>query len=275
VSLQAELGAFPLVDVATASGAISYRRAAPAQPVAGALPLVLLHGIGSASASWIRQLQRFGGEREVLAWNAPGYPGSAALPMAEPAAADYARAVWAWLDALGLDRVTLVGHSLGCLMAGAAIRIAPQRVARVVLLAPASGYGAADPEVRATKLRDRLHALETLGPAGMADKRGAAMLSPGASAEQIAFIKSVMAQVEPHGYAQAARMLSGGNLAADAAGITCPVTVASGNADTITPSAGCQRIAAAAGTPWIDLGAVGHACPLEASERVNALIAAT
>ncbi len=271
MTLSDQLALFPLLHAGDAGTRIAYRQARPATG-ASATPIVLLHGIGSASASWLRQLQHCGRLHSVLAWNAPGYSESTALPMAVPTAHDYARSMWSWLDALKVGQVTLVGHSLGALMAAAATRDAPHRVRHLVLLAPALGYATAAPEVRAAKLNDRLRNLETLGPQGMADKRGAAMLSGDATPEQVEFIKTVMAQIEPHGYAQAAHMLSGGNLAAELAAITCPITVASGQADTITPPAGCQRAAEAARTPWIDLGAVGHACPLEAAEAVNRLI---
>ena len=234
--------------------------------------LVLLHGIGSASASWLRQLQVLQAQFTVLAWNAPGYTGSSRLPDESPTADDYAARVWAWLDALQVERITLVGHSLGALMAAAATRAEPQRVERLFLLSPASGYGLAEAEVRASKLRDRLHALDTLGPQGIADKRGAAMLSPQADAEQVAFIKEVMAQIDPLGYAQAARMLSNGRLLEDLAHITCPIRVASGNLDAITTPAACRLVADAARTPLIDLGPVGHACSLEAGDQVNALL---
>lgn len=272
MNLTEQLAAFPLLHAETPAGRISYRRAAPT-PAPASPALVLLHGIGSASASWLHQLQQLGREQLVLAWNAPGYGGSSDLPMAAPAARDYASRMWAWLDVLGVGQVNLVGHSLGALMAAAATRAAPQRVARLVLLAPASGYGAASAGLRDAKLRDRLSLLDTLGPQGIADQRGAAMLSATASADQVAYIKGVMAQIEPHGYAQAARMLAGGDLAADVATITCPISVASGSADVITPPAGCQAAARAARTGWIDLGAVGHACPLEAADAVKRLLA--
>jgi pimeloyl-ACP methyl ester carboxylesterase len=266
MTLTEQLAAFPQLVAETPLGRVSYRRAG-----SGA-PLVLLHGIGSGAGSWLRQLQGLSGGYTVLAWNAPGYGDSAHLPQEAPAAADYAARVWAWLDALGIERVHLVGHSLGALMAGAAARLAPARVARLTLLAPAGGYGKAEPEVRAAKLRDRLANLEALGPAGMAEKRGAAMLSPQAAADEVAFIKGVMAQVDPAGYAQAARMLCNGDLAADLAALSCPVVVASGSLDGITPPTACRAVAAAARTALLDFGPVGHACPLEAAAAVNHLL---
>ena len=266
MTLAEQLAAYPLLHAETPLGRIAYRRSG------GGAPLVLLHGIGSASASWLRQLQSLSDRFTVLAWNAPGYSKSTSLPMAAPAAADYAARMWAWLDTLDLTKVTLAGHSLGALMAGAAMRIAPQRVERLFLFSPAGGYGRAETAVRESKLRERLTNLQTLGPAGMAEKRGAAMLSSTASAEEIVFTKSVMAEIDPSGYTQAVHMLINGDLAADLAHASCPITIASGSADTITPPAACQAVAATAHTPWIDLGAVGHACPLEASAAVNRIL---
>ncbi len=271
MTLAEQLAAFPPKTAGVTSGHIEYRHAGATPGLAPAL--VLLHGIGSASASWLAQLQRLADGRCVLAWNAPGYGTSSPLAQETPAAADYGKRAWEWLDALGIGEITLVGHSLGALMAAAACVLQPARVRRLVLLAPALGYADAEPAVREAKMRDRLANLQNLGPAGMAEKRGAAMLSPSASADQVAYIKSVMAQVDPHGYAQATRMLAGGSLARDLALISCPVTVACGSMDTITPPGGCQRAAAAARTALIDLGPVGHACALEGADAVNQLLA--
>jgi pimeloyl-ACP methyl ester carboxylesterase len=271
MTLAEQLAAFPPKTAGVAGGHVEYRHAGAMPALAPAL--VLLHGIGSASASWLAQLQRLADGRCVLAWNAPGYGTSSPLAQETPAAADYGKRVWEWLDALGIGEITLVGHSLGALMAAAACVLQPARVRRLVLLAPALGYADAEPAVREAKMRDRLANLQNLGPAGMAEKRGAAMLSPSASADQVAYIKSVMAQVDPHGYAQATRMLAGGSLARDLALISCPVTVACGSMDAITPPGGCQRAAAAARTALIDLGPVGHACALEAADAVNQLLA--
>ena len=126
-----------LKRVDTPLGTIAYRQAGR-----GAITHVLLHGIGSASASWEAQLAWAQDRSDIglLAWDAPGYGASSHLPAETPVAADYGARVWAWLDALGVAEITLVGHSLGALMAAAATVQAPDRVRRLVLLAPALGY---------------------------------------------------------------------------------------------------------------------------------------
>lgn len=250
---------------------------------AGAAPRathVLLHGIGSASGSWLRQLQAAEGRAalRVLAWDAPGYGDSSHLAPPAPAAADYGQRLWQWLDAIGETApITLAGHSLGALMAAAAALAQPARVARLVLLSPARGYGDAPAAERDRKLGDRLATLAELGPRGIADKRGGAMLSDAAPAELVAYVKEVMAAIDPAGYTQAARMLAAGALGADLARLRAArpelrIDVASGSADTITPAAGCQAVAREAGTAWQDLGPVGHACALQADARVSALL---
>ena len=263
----------PALRIDTLLGAIGYRQAG----TLASTRLVLLHGIGSGSASWSAQLAAVKPHQPgLLAWDAPGYGASDGLGLADaawPTATHYAERLWAWLDALRLTQpLTLVGHSLGALMAARAAVLQPQRVAALVLLAPAQGHARLDAAQRERLLHDRLAALATLGPAGMARQRGAAMLTPDAPTELLAMVQTVMAQIQPSGYTHAARMLSGGDLLADLAQLRCPVRVASGSADRITPPAGCQQVAAAAGVAWTDLGPVGHACPLQAGSAVNALL---
>jgi pimeloyl-ACP methyl ester carboxylesterase len=271
VTFEARLACFPAQQVALASQrTLSYREAAS---VSGdALPLVLLHGIGSGAASWVQQFEVLGAGRRVLAWDAPGYGASTPVDGESPIAADYAAVLKDWLDALGIERCVLVGHSLGAIIAGAFAAAHPHRVAGLLLLSPAGGYGAASAEVRETKRDQRLAMLNELGPQGLAEKRSANMLSAHASDEARGWVRWNMSRVIPRGYAQATHLLANADLANDLARFKGRINVAVGADDTITPPAACERIALVAGTKLQVVPHAGHAGYIEAPAAYTAII---
>lgn len=257
--------------VDTSHGKVQFRSAGMAPQVTH----VLLHGIGSASASWAFQLGAAVGRSDVrlLAWDAPGYGRSTHLPMDLPSAQDYAERLWSWLDALYVTQpVVLAGHSLGALMAASAARLRPQGVSRLLLLSPARGYGDAPLADRERVVQGRLTNLQQLGPQGMAAARATAMLSPRASPVLQEAVRMTMSQIDPAGYSQAVQMLGQANLAQDLKCLSCPVAVASGDDDTVTTPEGCELVAQVLNLKRISLGAVGHACSLEAADAVNHLL---
>jgi pimeloyl-ACP methyl ester carboxylesterase len=278
-TLEARLARFPARQVSLASQrTLSYREASSADSSANssanssALPLVLLHGIGSGAASWVQQFEGLGASRRVLAWDAPGYGASTPVAAESPVAIDYANVLQQWLDALDIERCVLVGHSLGAIIAGAFAAAHSQRVAGLLLLSPAGGYGAALAEVRASKRDQRLAMLSELGPQGLAEKRSANMLSAHANDEARAWVRWNMSRVIPHGYAQATHLLANADLAGDLVRFEGRINVAVGADDTITPLAACERIALAARTQLQVVPHAGHAGYIEASAAYTAII---
>jgi len=234
--------------------------------------LVLLHGIGSSSASWLFQLESLGGYR-LIAWDAPGYGASAFLPAAEPQAGDYAKALHEFLERLLLKDVVLVGNSLGCLMAGAYAAAHPERVRSMLLLGPAGGYG--DSPDREAKLAERLRQLDELGPEGLAEQRSPTLVARGSPPVALELVRWSQRRVLPQGYRQAVHCLAQGRLAADARRYGKKVLVACGAEDVITPEAGCKAIARSFPRgEYRSLAGVGHAPHVEAPELVKEMIAA-
>ncbi|MGQ7933149.1 alpha/beta fold hydrolase [Paraburkholderia sp. D1E] len=271
VTLEVRLARFPAQQIWLASQrAVSYRDVDSAQ--GDALPLVLLHGIGSGAASWVQQFEALGETRRVLAWDAPGYGASTPVNADSPTASEYATLLKEWLDALGIERCVLLGHSLGAIIAGAFAVANPQRVAGLLLLSPAGGYGAASAEVRETKRDQRLAMLEELGPQGLAEKRSTNMLSAYASEEALEWVRWNMSRVIPHGYAQATHLLANADLASDLARHKGRVNVAVGADDTITTPEACERLALAAGTQLQVVPRAGHAGYIEAPAAYTAII---
>ncbi|WP_170391588.1 alpha/beta fold hydrolase [Ruegeria arenilitoris] len=96
-------------------------------------PLVLLHGVGMQSEAWAPQIDALSDLHAVYALDLPGHgqSGPIAAGAQLPAFVEWLRAA---LDALNLDHVNLVGHSMGALIAGGFAVEHPDRVRRVALL---------------------------------------------------------------------------------------------------------------------------------------------
>lgn len=238
-------------------------------------PLLLLHGIGSSALSWKAQLERLSARFDVIAWNAPGYGASTPFEADAPHVGDYASVVAQMLDALSIERCRLVGHSLGSLIAA---RFAAEHGARIEALSLAScaiGHANHDPAERQRLLDGRLNDVRDLGKRGMAEKRGPRLLTPQADPQTIRFAVDIMASANPRGYAQAARMLSQGDMLADIARIdpAIPVQVIYGAEDVITPPAANLKAAAArAGISVVAIPAAGHLVYVEQPKAFNSAI---
>jgi pyruvate dehydrogenase E2 component (dihydrolipoamide acetyltransferase) len=111
-------------------------------------PVVLVHGFGGDKNSWLFVQQPLAEERTVHALDLPGH-GASGKDVGDGSLATLAETVTGFLEAVGIERAHLVGHSLGGAVSAAVAKAAPGRVASLTLLAPA-GY---TPEVDAEYLR--------------------------------------------------------------------------------------------------------------------------
>ena len=122
-----------------------YRRA---YRLAGDGPAVLLlHGIGDSSASWEPLIPRLAERCTVVAPDLLGH-GESDKPRADYSVAAYANGMRDLLEVLGVERVTVVGHSLG---GGVAAQLAyqyPERCERLVLVASGGVGRAVSPVLR-------------------------------------------------------------------------------------------------------------------------------
>lgn len=105
-------------------------------PGRGEDAVVLLHGLLDSSEGWNGLCKRLSGAR--IAFDLPGFGYSD--PPQRGSIAGYARDIAEGLELLGVNRMILVGHSLGGAVAAELAEMLPQRVTALVLLAPA-GFG--------------------------------------------------------------------------------------------------------------------------------------
>ena len=273
------LARFAPIEVSAQVGArvlrFSYRTAGSGRP------LILLHGIGGGSGAWLHQYESLADTFQVIGWDAPGYGRSVDLTSTAPASAHYAQALLAFLDALASDRVDgragdraiIVGQSLGAIIATAFAAAYPSRVAGLVLLDPARGYGAASEAERSERLRTRLESFDRLGAERLADERSGNLLCQQPTPEAFEIVRRGMAALRRDGHARAARLLTSSDILGDAAKFAGPTLVACGSADTVTPEAGARAIAAAfPNAEYQTMPGLGHACYADGPDQVNALL---
>jgi len=226
--------------------------------------LVLLHGISSGSASWIRQLSdaNLTTEYQVLAWDAPGYGGSSFLSSLHPSAHDYADALACGLSQLSIYRPVILGHSLGALIASAFTQRYPQRVAGLVLADPAQGYARHSAVQRDDVYQRRV---KQVGGGLELDtrNRAAKLLKPDAAHDNIHIVQTAMRQLRVQGYLSAAWMLANGDIRCGLDSYNGPCEVWCGEEDSITPPAAARQLAAEYRYPFYLLNQAGHAAYLD------------
>ncbi len=260
-----------LPSVRHAAG-IAYResgsRSAPA--------VVLLHGIGSTSAGWRDQFAPLGERFRVVAWSAPGYHDSAPLRGENPAAAEYAAALAALLDGLGIAEAHLVTNSWGTLCALAFATAHPKRVRSLVLGGPTAGSHGLTPEQREKLAAERIARVRSVGLGPMRQQDAPRLVAASATPRALEWATHGAPGEAPtaDGYCQAARMLYSTDGVQLVRALEQPVLVISGAEDVITPPAKNARLLAdAARKARLEmLEACGHLPHIEKPAEFNRLV---
>jgi len=136
--------------------------------------LLLLHGLGCDHTTWAPVIEKLARKYTVIAPDLLGH-GQSAKPRADYSVGGYANGMRDLLTVLNIDKVTVVGHSLG---GGVAMQFAyqfPERTERMVLVAPGGLGPEVTPLIRAVSLPGfhtimgalTLPGLRHLGMAGM------------------------------------------------------------------------------------------------------------
>jgi len=195
--------------------------------------IVLLHGISSGSDSWSNQVDALETHASVLAWNAPGYGKSEQIEQEMPTALDYSQRLLTLLESKNIDRIHLVGHSLGALIAAGFASKYPAKVNKLILVNPAQGYGEFEQATQDEVAKMRPKLLRTLGGAEMARQRSSALLFD-ASEDKVALLEKIMERITIEGFEKSSRLLAHDSIHHYLAKIDKPVDLIYGTEDGIT-----------------------------------------
>ncbi|MGY8635362.1 alpha/beta fold hydrolase [Bradyrhizobium sp. 14AA] len=122
-------------------------------------PVVLIPGLGGSASFWSAMVPEFADARRVISFDHRG-AGRSDRPAETYTIEALAEDLVDMLDALGIARADLVGHSTGGVIAQVVAREYPTRIGRIVLSAT---WHRPDFHFQ-TLFRSRLEVLESLGP---------------------------------------------------------------------------------------------------------------
>ena len=232
-----------------------------------AAPIVFLHGVGSDKSVWAPQLAHFGATRRAVAFDYPGYGES------DPAAAgatrdDFAAAILAAMDALGIGRAHVCGLSLGGVIAIAMSAAAPQRCASLIL---ADSF-AVHPEGQAIYERSIAASADMRA---LAEGRADALLAQPADAAVRSEVIETMARIDPAAFCIGAQAVWLADQRDRVAAIGTPTLIICGTEDRITPPALSEELASIIpGARCKRIEHAGHLTNLECPAEFNDLVGA-
>jgi pimeloyl-ACP methyl ester carboxylesterase len=211
----------------------------------------------------------------VLALDQPVHGRSAGKPLPSvQALADWTLAL---LDAAGARQATLVGHSMGSLIALEAAARAPERITRLVLLGAAYPMKVSDAllsTARESPLRaiDMVNALSISTPASKPGYPGPGSWAHGGN--RTLMRKTQQGQQEPNLFEHDFRLCDAyADGAAAMAKVSCPTTLIVGERDQMTPPKAAKELAAALKARVVHVP-TGHHLMAEAPDAVLAALRA-
>ena len=197
-------------------------------------PVVLVHGLGGTGTDiWKHQIADLAREFTVVAYDLRGSGQSETTPgpYTIDLLVDDLRAL---VEKLALDRVALVGHSMGGSIVLAYASRYPEEVRAVVGV----GAPAELPDAARQGMADRAATVEAEGMGAVAETVATNGVSPTfreQNPEEFQELISMLAGNDPEGYAAQCRALVGLDIAARLTAISAPVALVSGDRDAVSP----------------------------------------
>jgi pimeloyl-ACP methyl ester carboxylesterase len=242
-------------------------------------PLLLLHGHGLSRRSWDRVVPSLSAERDVIAVDLPGHGESPLQPRGGGwTPADMAAAVAQLLDQLKLDKVHVVGNSIGGWVALELARLG--RAETVTALSPGGLWGRWAPlAIRTTMRQARLNAriVRRLTPGAPRNRLTTALFMAQATGHPFRVPETVARRsihdlAGARGFGKALRAAERHGFR-DGDAIRVPVTVTFGSRDRVLlPPMARRRGQLPAQTTWIKRPGWGHIPMFDQPEAVTSFL---
>jgi 3-oxoadipate enol-lactonase len=234
--------------------------------------LVFLHGIGGAARAWRGQLDFFKPRYRAIAWDMPGYGGSAPLPTVSIAA--LADALQDFLQQVCAAKPTLVGHSIGGMIVQQLLAKHPGIASAIVLAQTSPAFGRPDGDWQKSFIEARLGPLDhgqtlvSLAPSLVKELVGD---DPDVSGMELA--RDCMACVPEATYRATMLAMLGFDQRNALKDIVVPTLLLSGSNDKNAPAPMMAKMAKyIPSAKYVELEGVGHLANLERPGAFNAAL---
>jgi pimeloyl-ACP methyl ester carboxylesterase len=242
--------------------------------ILGSGPTVLmLHGIGGGHLAFAPQVETLASSGyRAVAWDMPGYGHSA--PIEPYTFKGLAERCIALIDKLDCGTVTLVGHSMGGMVAQEVVARRPELVDKLMLCGTSASFGKPDGEWQREFVAQRTAPLDAgKSMAEVAELLVPQMIGPGSLPEGVRLATHCMALVPPATYRRALQALVTFDRRAALAAIRIPTLLLAGEHDRNAPPAVMKKMAAAIpGSTYLELHGIGHLQNLEAPDEFDAAL---
>ena len=101
------------------------------------VPHLFIHGLGGGATNWLEVMGALGTDREVITMDLPGFGRTMPPRFSAARVRANARFIPAFMDTLGIERAIVHGNSMGGMLTALLAGIAPERIERSVMVAPA------------------------------------------------------------------------------------------------------------------------------------------
>ena len=197
----------------------------------------------------------------------PGYGGK---PLDGPLTfPGLAAALSADLDAMGIERAVVLGHSIGGMVAQELAATSPHRVRALILSATTAVFGSRDGSFQREFVKLRLGPLDAgQTMAEMAAEVAPRLVGSAAAPEAAPALASLMSEVPEATFRAAIACLVTFNRRAELERIAVPTLLIAADEDTNAPLKAMTRMAEALPGARLEvLSGTGHLAPLECSDR--------
>jgi len=230
-------------------------------------PLVLMHGLGGSTELWKHVAGPLAEDFRVVMYDLRG-SGRTATPPGPYSFDQLVADLDGVIEALGLGRVLLMGHSMSGALVLAYAAAHPEKV----LGAVGVGAPAQIPDGGRDGMRSRAETVEALGMGAVAETVATNGMAPSfreAHPNEFQAFVRLLESNDPAGYAAQCRVVAELDVTAELGNISAPVLLLAGDKDGVAPPAASEKTAAAIpNARYVQIEDCAHILPWEKPETL-------